>query len=313
MEKILISAASFCRYDPNPLNLLRKAGIKTVGNPYGRRLKKDEIISLGKGCVGIVAGLELYDREVLDKLHKLRVISRVGTGVTNIDLKRAQKLNIKVLNTPDVPTRAVAELSLALLFNLLRNVHQMNDSMKKGEWERLNGNLIEGKTIGIIGYGRIGRKVAHLLKGFGVSILIHDKLKESFKHFDKKIRKVSLDKLLKKSDCVMLHLSGESCIIGERELALMKKTSYLVNLSRGSVIDEKALYRALKEKSIAGAALDVFCKEPYCGRLRELENVILTPHVGSFTRESRIAMEIEAAQNLLNVLKKGKMYEEKCS
>lgn len=301
MDKVLIAVSSFSEHDKKPLDMLRKEGFGIKANTYGRRLKEQEIIELGRDCAGIVAGLEPYNKEALKALPGLKVISRVGAGVSNIDLKAAAELGIEVCNTPEAPARAVAELAVGLILSLLRNIPQMDKLMKQGEWERLSGNLVEGKTVGIVGAGRIGRCVAKLLKGFDARVIWYDNAAINADISGEK--KPSLEKVLEESDMVMLHLSGERLVIGRRELGLMKKTAYIVNLSRGLVIDEEALYEALKNRKIAGAALDVFCEEPYDGPLKDLDNVILTPHIGSYTRQTRLEMESQAASNLIAILK----------
>ncbi|MFA4842481.1 MAG: NAD(P)-dependent oxidoreductase, partial [Candidatus Omnitrophota bacterium] len=169
--------------------------------------------------------------------------------------------------------------------------------------QRISGNLIQGKSIGIIGLGRIGKRVAEQLSGFAVCIMAADPHKDESWLKGRNIAMVGLEELLGKSDIIILCASGSSCIIKEREFFLMKRGMYLINVSRGAAVEEAALYGAIKEGRLAGAALDVFAKEPYNGPLLELENVILTPHIGSYTEESRAAMEIEAVHNLLNALK----------
>jgi D-3-phosphoglycerate dehydrogenase len=299
MKKIAITTTSFGRYDENPLKTILANGYDVVLNPYGRKLKKDEIVTLCKDTAGIIAGTELIDAGILEKLTDLKIISRCGTGLDNIDLNAAKKLGIKVFNTPDAPTLPVAELTVGLILNLLRKINTMDLALRQDRWEKLMGNLLYGKNVGIIGFGRIGKKVAELLKHFGCKI----------KYYDTRVavegqdaERVELSELLKGSDIISIHVSTKEQIIGENEIEQMKKVAWLVNVSRGGVVDEETLYHALKEGHLAGAALDVFEQEPYKGNLKELDNVILTPHVGSYAKEARIKMEIEAAENLLKGL-----------
>ena len=325
MNKIAITTTSFGEYESKPLEFLRKKGFEVILNPYRRKLKNSELIELCKDAVGIIAGTETLDAEVLQRLTQssplspqssLKVISRCGVGLDNVDYKAAKRLGIKVFNTPDALTLAVAELTVGLILNLLRKINQMDISIKHSKWEKLMGNLLSGKIVGIIGFGRIGRKVTELLKPFGCEIRYYDIEKElrdlGIKGFrdlgieglrDKDYKRVELVELLKTSDIISIHVSSKEQIIGENEIRMMKKGAWLVNVSRGGVVDENALYRALKERYLAGAALDVFEQEPYTGPLQELNNVILTPHIGSYALEARIEMERQAVENLLKGLR----------
>jgi len=299
MKKIAITTTSFGKDDKRSLEIIRTKIYETVLNPHGRKLKKDEIVELCKDVIGIIAGTEALDAEILGRLPNLKVISRCGTGLDNVDKDAAKKLGIKVFNTPDAPTLAVAELTIGLILNLLRRVNEMDAVIRDGKWEKLTGNLLSGKTVGIIGFGRIGRKVGELLKCMGCEIKYYDI--EDYE-VEMGVDRVEIKELLRTSDIISIHVSSSARIIGRKELGMMKKGSWLINVSRGGVVDEEALYHALKEGLLAGAALDVFEREPYKGNLKELDNVILTPHVGSYAKEARIKMEIEAAKNLLKGL-----------
>ncbi len=312
-RKVFISTTTYGKYDITPIKVLKDRGFEVEINPHGRKLTRNELLELAKDAVGIIAGTETLDAETLEKLPDLKVISRCGTGLENVDLNAANRLGIKVFNTPDAPTLAVAELTVGLILNLLRKVNRMDLAIRNGKWEKLMGNLLSGKIVGIIGFGRIGRKVAELLKSFGCEIKYYDIRTE-----DKGLRTESKEKrtedigvrteyldvneLLKSSDIVTIHVSSREQIIGEKEIMLMKKGAWLVNVSRGGVVDEDALYKALKESHLSGAALDVFEQEPYTGPLRELDNVILTPHIGSYAKEVRVKMEMQAVENLIKGL-----------
>lgn len=299
MNKIIITTTSFGEYDEEPLNILGRAGFEIILNPYKRKLEKDEIVELCKDVVGIIAGTETLDAPTIRKLTCLKVISRCGTGLDNVDLESAKKLDIKVFNTPDTSTLAVAELTVGLILDLLRKTSLMDREIRNGLWKKRTGNLLHEKRIGIIGFGRIGKKVAELLKPFECVLFYNDPFIEG-EYFG--VRCLHFDDLLKRADIVSIHASTKSELLGEKEIRLMKSGAWLVNVSRGEVVNEDALYRALKENCLAGAALDVFKQEPYTGSLRELDNVILTPHIGSYAKETRIKMEREAVENLLKGL-----------
>ncbi|MBF0488050.1 MAG: phosphoglycerate dehydrogenase [Nitrospirae bacterium] len=293
--KISITTSSFGKYDEKPLVPLR-AHFEIVLNPYGRKLKREEIVQLCRGSVGIIAGTEPLSADVLEGLTGLRVISRCGTGLDNVDILAARRLGIGVFNTPDAPTRAVAELTVGLILNLMRKINEMDSAIRAGRWEKLMGNLLTGKNIGIIGFGRIGRASASLLQLLGCTVAFTDPFIEQE---PPQIRRLSLNELLGFADVVIIHVSSKDLIVGADEIARMKKGGWLINVSRGGTVDEDSLFDGLKSGHLSGAAIDVFRSEPYGGNLRELKNIILTPHVGSYAVESRVEMERLSAENLL--------------
>lgn len=302
-RKIAITTTSFFQYDKETADLLKRKGFEVILNPYGRKLKKEEILEICKGAVGIIAGTESLDEEVLNNLSDIRVISRCGVGLDNIDMQAARKLRMKVYNTPDAPTLAVAELTIGLMINLLRKINLMDGEIRDGKWKKEIGNLLHRKSIGIIGFGRIGRKVAELLQSFECKIKYTDpSLEDCISGFEK----ATLERLLSWADIVSIHASCAEKIIGPKEFGFMKKGSYLLNLSRGEAVDLEALYQALKLNYLGGAALDVFEGEPYNGPLKELNNVILTPHIGSYAIEARRKMELQALKNLIRGLEEDK-------
>jgi len=298
--KIIITTSSFATYDRSPLDELEQNQIEYTVNPFGRKLTKDEVIGLAKNADGLVAGTEPLNEEVLKQLPKLKVISRCGAGLDNVDLKNAKELNIKVFSTPYGPTLAVAELTLGLMLDLLRKITVMDRELRTGVWKKQMGSLLKGKKVGILGCGRIGQKVAELLTPLEVEIAYYD-----ICTLEGAILLMTKNELLSWADIITLHCSANTDgrpVIGESELKLMKDNSWLINASRGGLIDEKALLSALKKGKLSGAALDVFDNEPYEGPLRSLDNVILTPHIGSYAKEGRIQMEKDAVQNLINGL-----------
>jgi len=304
MKKVFVSTSTFAEFDSTPVDLLKEAGFEVDANPLGRTLTRDELSQLALGASGLLAGTEPIDAQVLKKLKDLKVISRCGAGMENVDLKTAGELNIKVFNTPDGPTLAVAELTVGLILAALRKICFMDRQIRDGKWQKKMGNLLCGKKIGIIGFGRIGRKVAELLSAFEAGVVYYDPFipEEQVNQ----ACKVELNELLASSDIVCLHLSHSERnknLIGAKELGMMKESAVLINSSRGGIVDEGALYAALKSGSLSAAAIDVFEREPYDGPLKELDNVILTAHIGSYAKESRIKMEIDSVKNLLEGLR----------
>ncbi len=302
MKKILITPSSFGQISEEPLDILKSAGFQVVKNPYGRKLTKSETVSLCQGCVGVVAGLETYDKEVLDQLSDLKIISRVGVGMDSIDQDYCERIGVKVLNTPNGPTRAVAELALSLAMASLRKVGQAHHNLKSGHWKKETGYLIQNKTIGILGVGRIGKASAELFAALGNEVLGFDLFPDHEWSNKSGLRYVTFEELLSESDILILHLSNsnpERPVIGNRELGLMKDESFLVNLSRGGVLDELALESYLDEGKFGGVALDVFSEEPYSGSLIGQDKIIFTPHLGSYAKEGKLQMEIDSCLNLI--------------
>lgn len=301
-EKILIGPSSFAEADKAPLERLLSAGYEVIDNPYKRKLSKNELLTLLTSDVtGIIAGLESLDRDVL-RHSKLKVVSRVGSGLSNVDLPAADELGIKVCSTPNGPTAAVAELTIGALLGLLRMIPFMDQALHNGKWSKKIGVQLEGKSVALIGFGRIGRRVSELLKPFNVKLLVVDPFLTAAPVTG--IVAVSLKEALTEADIVTLHSSGEDCIIGEDEISIMKPGVFILNVARGGLISEDAMVKALENGKVAGAWLDTFKEEPYSGPLCRFSNVVLTPHVGSYTLECRKQMETEAVDNLLNVLQK---------
>ncbi len=295
-EKILIGPSSFATYDKTPLELLINSKCEITENPFKRKLTEAELLSLlSTGITGIIAGLESLDRKVLEK-SSLKVISRCGSGLSNVDLEAANKMGIKVCSTPDGPTSAVAELTIGAMLCLIRMIPQMNKDLHEGRWAKKTGSQLEGKTVLIIGFGRIGRRIASLLAPFKTNILVVD---PNIQRPVENISVLPLKQALPKAAIITLHSSGTECLLGREEFSCMKPGTYLLNAARGESIDEGALIDALDTDRIAGAWIDTFSQEPYSGPLCRYAQVILTPHVGSYTRECRLRMETEAVENLI--------------
>jgi D-3-phosphoglycerate dehydrogenase len=309
--KVLLSSRSFGERDTEALEMLSNAGLKYILNPHGRKLSENEIIELCDEEVnGILAGTETISRAVMESAPSLKVISRYGVGLDNVDLKAADELGIIVKNTPEAPSLAVAELALTLILDSVKKISFMDRNIRSSKWKPIMGNNLTGKTIGIIGLGRIGRALAKLLEPFEPKVLALENNPDE--EFNKKynIEIASLEKIITESDIITLHLpltEETRNTIGKNELSQMKNSAIIVNTARGGLIDEGALIDALENENIAGAALDVFEEEPYEGRLKEFDTVVLSPHVGSLTAETRRRMGLETVENLINTLKELKL------
>jgi D-3-phosphoglycerate dehydrogenase len=304
-KKIFVALSTFAEHGDAPLRLLDNSEFDYGLNPLGRRLIREEIVDMGKDATGIIAGVESYDASVLKNLPKLKCLSRCGVGIDNIDLVLAQKKNIVIRNTPDVVIRPVVELTIAMILDLMRKLSLHTGRLLRKEWKKSAGNLLAGKTVGILGLGRIGRSVSETLLKLDAKVIGTDIHPDTTWAEKCGVRIVSLEKLLAESDILSLHLSVISkapFILGRKEISLMKEGAWVVNVSRGNLVDDNALFDALTSGKLGGAAMDVFPEEPYTGPLCDLDNMVMTPHVATLTKESRVQMEIDAVQNLLEVL-----------
>jgi D-3-phosphoglycerate dehydrogenase / 2-oxoglutarate reductase len=299
--KVLIGPSAFAAEDRSPLDLLDRAGVEVVPNPHGRKLTRSELQALLSGVSGLLAGLEPLTREVM-AASELKVISRVGAGMSNVDLDAARELGIAVLNTPDAPTNAVAELTIGAMITLLRSLPVMDRDLHAGKWNKRVGLQLEGRAVVIAGFGRIGRRVAELLAPFRSRVIVVDPLLQSP---PPGVELMGLEEALPLAEVVSVHASGESEILGSREFALLRRGAFVLNAGRGGLVNEELLVSALETGAVAGAWVDTFVEEPYSGALARFAQVIVSPHIGSASREARLRMETEAVRNLLSVLAPG--------
>jgi D-3-phosphoglycerate dehydrogenase len=266
------------------------------------------LIKFAKDCEGIIAGTELYSKEILNQLPFLKIISRVGIGLDNIDLNYAKKKNISIFKTKTSLTSAVAELTLSLMVSLAKNIHTNNQNLKKNLWKKQMGILLRNKTLGIIGLGSIGKELVKISRGLDLKYLAYDKVKDF--SFAKKYNIIykEIDEVLSESDILSFHLnltSSSEGLIDDKKLNFCKDEIIIINTSRGEIFNEEDLYNFLLKNPNSSAGLDVFKNEPYNGKLCTLKNTILTPHIGSYAKEVRMALESEAAQNIINFFKNG--------
>jgi len=305
MTEVLITTSSFGKQDSSLLQILSENGLSYKLNPFARKLTEFEVSELIElhQPVGMIAGVEPLTRKVLEKAKNLKVISRAGIGMDSVDLQSAKDLGIVVTNTPDAPTIPVAELTLGMILSLLRRIHVSDASLRHGKWIRPMGNLLHGKTVGLIGCGRIGSYLAGLLSSFGCIIFGYD----PFINKSDKFSLVGLGKILSDTDIISLHIpynQENHHFINAERIQNMKKGSLLINAARGGLIDEDALYNALSSGHLGGAAMDCFEEEPYAGKLKNLDSVLLTAHIGSYAQEGRVMMERQAVENLFQELKR---------
>jgi D-3-phosphoglycerate dehydrogenase len=293
--KIVVSASSFSEENDRAMNLLLERNIEVIKNPYGRKLTPSETIDHLRGADGLLAGLEVLNEEVLSKAPMLRAISRIGVGVENVDFEYTKRMGIRVSNTPEAPTAAVAEMTLAALLTIGRQIIPCNTDMHNGVWKKRMGLSVLGLNVLIIGYGRIGKRVGEMLSLLGANITFYDPA------FDDKFN-TSLEELVKDADIITLHASGKEEILTPPLISIAKPGIVVLNSARGLLVNEDALCEALNSGKIAYYWADVFPEEPYSGRLLEYENAILTPHVSTYSKQCRESMEEEAVLNILEDL-----------
>ena len=298
---------------PEPgLELLRKYH-KIEVNPEDKVLSKQKIIKGLKGKDGLLCLLtDIIDKEIIESEPNLKIIANYAVGYNNIDVKTATKHKIPVTNTPDVLTDTTSEMAWALLFSVARRIVEADKFTRQGKFKGwapmlMYGQDVTKKTLGVIGTGRIGTAFALKSKGFKMNVLYYDQVRNRQLEEELSAKKVELGRLLKESDFISLHLPFLPIthhLIGEKQLKMMKKTAILINTSRGPIIDEQALVKALKNNWIFGAGLDVYENEPKINKeLLKLDKVVLQPHSASATTETRTKMAIMAAENMIKGLK----------
>lgn len=306
--RVLVTPTSFGKDDPALKATLEKTVGEVIYNAKNLPLPASELASLVKDIDGYIAGLDQIDASVIGAGNRLRVIARYGVGVDRVDLKAATKKGIVVTNTPGANSVAVAELTIALMLTLGRQVCKADQATRRGEWPRFSGIGLRGKTVGLVGFGSIGREVASRLRAFGSRILVSDPHVEREMVERCGVELVSLDELLRSSDFVSLHASlnpATERMVDQSFLRNMKSGSFLVNTARGELIEETALHHALVQGHLRGAALDCFCKEPPDAEnpLLQLPQVTATPHTGSHTDEAMNTMGWMSLQACLAVLR----------
>lgn len=298
-----ISTDPFGSTSTEPINLLKYNGFAFRCNDLGHKISSEELANNIGDVDVLIAGTENITREVFMSAPNLKLISRVGIGLDGVDFSLCREYGVRVAYTPDAPTIAVAELSVGLILDCCRKITETNNNLKvRNIWCRHMGMLLNGRTVGLMGLGRIGKTLVHMLAGFNVKFIAHDKNPDiAFS----KLYNVSLGSkidVLKYSDIVSINLpltENTRDYISDEELSLMQKHAILINAARGGIVNEDALNRVLQSGEIAAAAVDVFYDEPYTGPLKERDNCILTCHMGASTVSSRVDMEVQAVQEAI--------------
>ena len=303
MKNVLITTLPFGKTDKTSINLLKNNNINYYYNPKNKKFSRNELLKIIGNYHGIICGTDKIDRAVINKAKKLKIISRVGVGLNNLDLKSLKKSKIKVTYTPGAPTQTVAEYTIGLMIYLLRRMNVSRKSLEKGKWLKIFGKNLNEAKIGIIGFGRIGSEILKLLKAFHCKDILVNDVNVNRKNLNKySAKKATKKEIFKNCNLITIHLpitEKTRNLITKKEIAMMSNDTILINTSRGGIINEGNLYDALKKNKIYSAALDVFAKEPYLGRLRKLDNCHCTTHIASMSTSCRNKMELEAAQEII--------------
>ncbi|HHV94886.1 MAG TPA: phosphoglycerate dehydrogenase [Clostridiaceae bacterium] len=308
MKKVLITPRSFPEAGKEAYKLLRENGFEIIDNKTGKTLTEEQMIEMCAEVDGIIVGVDPVTERVMKNAKKLKAVSKYGAGLDNIDLKAAETLGIKVDRAAGTNATSVAELTIGLFFTLARNIYYSAKSVKSGGWDRLRGIELYGKTVGILGFGNIGKEVARIAHGIGMNVIAYDPYVSDDDESVKKYSVKMMDKsdVIKNADFLTLHIpltDGTKHIINKETIDTMKTGAYLVNTARGELVDEDALYDALVAGKLAGAAADVFSKEPPEGhKLLKLDNFILVAHMGAYTKEANEKMALKSAENLIKML-----------
>ncbi len=307
MARVLITTVPFGAHNNLPLELLASTDAEYSINPLGRRLKEAELAQMAVDTEIIIAGTEPITAVVMNAAPNLKLISRVGIGLDNVDLLAARERGIDVSYTPEAPAPAVAELAFGLMLSLLRHTHVANLNMHRGEWDRQMGRRISEVTIGIIGTGRIGSRVLRRIPVFGTPrTLVNDLNPKNNLVPESKLEWVSKETIYREADVISLHIpmtKNTRNMISAEQLRQMKPDALLINTSRGGIINESDLFKVMSEGHLGGAAIDVFQDEPYHGPLGEIDRCLLTCHMGSMSIDCRSRMEIEATEEVVRYLR----------
>jgi D-3-phosphoglycerate dehydrogenase len=310
MKKILVTPRSLSKGGDPALDMLTKEGFEVVFSTPGKMPLENELIRLLPGCVGYLAGIEPITAAVLESATDLKVISRNGTGINTIDRQAAKRLNIEILRAEGANARGVAELTLGLILSLIRSITFSDAFMKQKKWERRKGLELQGRTLGLIGCGKIGQLVSRLALAFGMKVLAYDAFPDRNFAPGSDFRFAELDNVLAESEIISFHCPEQPAgraILDRERLDRLKPGVFIVNTARSSLIDETAIRKALQDGRVAGLALDVFDREPPEATPLLLDDrVIVTPHIGGFTSESVSRATLAAVENLLIYLKGNK-------
>ena len=305
-HKVLVATRSFGSTSQKPQEMLEAAGFQVVRADMSVAMTEERLIDLLDDAVGAIIGVVPMTARVFENAPELKAVSAHGVGVDHIDLDAAMRKGVAVTNCPGGSAPSVAELTIGLMIAVARNIPRVGIELKQGGWGRYHGGELGHKNLGIIGLGRIGLEVARRAIAFDMHVLAYDPFLDSDRKPLQGVQLVSFDDVISRSDFISLHapLTDDTrYMIGKSELEAMQPGTYLINTARGGLVEEKALFQALRDKRIAGAAFDVFVDEPPVNSpLLGLDNIVLTPHIGAHTKEAIERVGIMAVNNIIDCL-----------
>lgn len=304
-KRVLITSRSFGQVSDEPLNILKESGFEV--NFYNDKYNEEMFLSIIGDYDALIIGAHEFSEKAIEKAKKLKIVCKHGTGTDNIDLQAAKKHNVCITNVPAVNSDAVADLAFSLMLDVARRVSFAAGEVKKGLWKNVTGTDVCYKTLGLIGFGAIAKKVAKRAYGFGMKVLTYDPyitdIPDEFPH----VSLASFEDILKQADFISVHVplsDGTKNLIDREEMKLMKKGSFIINTSRGGIVNEEALYEYVKNGHLSGAGLDVTVKEPPVDSpLLMLDNVTIVPHIGMYSKEAINAVSVICARNAVKALK----------
>lgn len=301
--KVLITSNSFGKFDEGPRQRMLSQGWELVNNRYHHIMNEEEMMGEVPGVDAIILGSDTVSARVLERADKLKIISRYGVGLDNVDLEEAKRRGIKVTVTKNCNTEAVADYAIGLMLAVSRHICEVHDHLKTGNWIKETGIDLCHKTVGVFGLGAIGRQVVSRLQGFGCTILGYDKFIDEAYCKEQGIEVLTPDEIFKRADIITLHIPGNSDgthFINKRELELMKESAILINTARASLINEEDLLEVLRNKRIYGYGTDVFAQEPNMNpAFTSLDNVVLSPHNAAVSVEAINKMSTTAVDHIM--------------
>ncbi len=306
-DRVLVTATNYSKYCAPAKALLESRGFEIVENEFGRPMTFDELKTRVPDICAVIVGVDTWNEDVFALAPRLKVMGRFGIGVDNIDLAAAKRHGIKVMNARGINADSVAEYAVALMLACLRDIVGMDRSTREGKWVRSMGRTIRGKKVGFIGFGAISQYAAKLLASFGAELLAFDMVPNREAAAALGVTMTDFDSIVRDCDIVSLHVPGTpetTKLIGKRQFDMMKPGAILINTARGQVVDEAALFAALKERRIAGAGLDVYESEPTTSSnpLFGLDNVVVGAHTAAETYETYDAVSMATAQAVIDVM-----------
>lgn len=305
-KKVLVTATNYSQLCAAGKKLLEEHGCEIIENPFGRPMTPTELQAFAPQADAVVAGVDTWNSSIFSQMPKLKVISRFGVGVDNINLEDASKAGVKVTNAAGMNANAVAELTIGLLISAMRHIPQLYQTTRQGQWDRFVGEELINRKVGLLGFGNIARYVAKKLMGFEVEVSAYDKYPNLEAARDLNVTMCDKEEILRNSDVVILllpSLKETYHFMNDDAFGMMKPGSYLINTARGALVDEAALYRALTSGRLCGAAVDVYETEPTQkdNPLFTLDNVVTTPHTAAETYKTYHDIGLLTAQAILDV------------